>query len=54
VDRINDGEEALICMTVRGTGVGVSLSRVIFDSLGQKELIRMAPNLIRYFSVSDD
>jgi len=38
VDRINDGKEDLVFMS---TGVGAPLSRVIFDSLGQKELIRM-------------
>jgi len=52
VDRINDGKEDLICMTV--VGPPLSSRRVIFDSLGQKELIRMAPKLIRYFRVSDD
>jgi len=36
------------------TGVGAPLSRVIFDSLGQKELIRMAPVLIAYIRVSDN
>jgi len=46
VGRINDGKES--------TGVGAPLSRVIFDSLEQKELIRMAPALIDYFMVSDD